>query len=113
MSLGRSFGILVAVRKVVLRGPYRFIRHPIYLGYFLALLAMLLADPEPIYFVLIPTLYAIMSWRARLEENKLAAVSPEYRANMTRTGMFLPRFPWQRRLTYIPEGFEVVPVKRK
>jgi protein-S-isoprenylcysteine O-methyltransferase Ste14 len=113
MSLGRSFGILVAVRKVVLRGPYRFIRHPIYLGYFLALFAMLLADMEPIYFVLIPTMFAIMTWRARLEEDKLASVSEDYRELMTRTGMFLPRFPWQRRLTYVPEGFEVVPIKRK
>src|ERR1043165_6327417 len=28
IHLGRSFGIFVAVRKVVLTGPYRWVRHP-------------------------------------------------------------------------------------
>ena len=41
--LGRSFGIVPADRGLVVRGPYRFVRHPIYafqmvfaIGYFLA-----------------------------------------------------------------------------
>lgn len=32
-SLGRSFGLVPANRGVVVRGPYTFVRHPIYLGY--------------------------------------------------------------------------------
>ncbi|RDK03547.1 isoprenylcysteine carboxyl methyltransferase [Paraburkholderia lacunae] len=35
MSLRRSFGILPANRGVVSRGAYRFVRHPMYVGYFL------------------------------------------------------------------------------
>lgn len=31
--LGRSFGIVAANRGVVVGGPYRYVRHPIYLGY--------------------------------------------------------------------------------
>jgi len=31
-TLGRSFAILPAVRECVSRGPYRLVRHPIYLG---------------------------------------------------------------------------------
>lgn len=31
-SLGRSFAILPARRAIVARGPYRLVRHPIYLG---------------------------------------------------------------------------------
>lgn len=32
LSLGRSFAILPARRAIVGRGPYRFVRHPAYLG---------------------------------------------------------------------------------
>jgi protein-S-isoprenylcysteine O-methyltransferase Ste14 len=33
LALGRSFGIVAANRGIVLSGPYRLVRHPIYLGY--------------------------------------------------------------------------------
>ncbi len=36
-SLGSSFSIAPAARKLVLRGPYRFIRHPMYAGEILSL----------------------------------------------------------------------------
>ncbi|WP_442808041.1 methyltransferase family protein [Trinickia soli] len=44
ISLKRSFGILPANRGVVSRGAYRFIRHPMYLGYFVADLGFLLTN---------------------------------------------------------------------
>ena len=33
LALGRSFGIRPALRGLVMRGPYRIIRHPMYLSY--------------------------------------------------------------------------------
>jgi protein-S-isoprenylcysteine O-methyltransferase Ste14 len=33
LTLGRSFGLLPALRRVVVAGPYRLMRHPIYFGY--------------------------------------------------------------------------------
>ncbi|WP_418939834.1 methyltransferase family protein [Paraburkholderia bryophila] len=43
-SLRRSFGILPANRGVVSRGAYRFVRHPMYLGYFMTDMGFLLVN---------------------------------------------------------------------
>ena len=42
--LGRSFGIIAANRGIVLKGPYRFVRHPIYLGYLVTHVGFLLSN---------------------------------------------------------------------
>jgi hypothetical protein len=34
LVLGRSFGVVAAHRGLKLAGPYRFVRHPMYAGYF-------------------------------------------------------------------------------
>ena len=44
LSLGRSFGLLPANRGVVCSGIYRFVRHPIYLGYLATHVAFLAAN---------------------------------------------------------------------
>jgi protein-S-isoprenylcysteine O-methyltransferase Ste14 len=43
-ALGRSFGIVAANRGVVVGGPYRFVRHPIYLGYLVTHVGFLLSN---------------------------------------------------------------------
>ncbi|HTJ92801.1 MAG TPA: isoprenylcysteine carboxylmethyltransferase family protein [Pararobbsia sp.] len=44
LSLRRSFGILPANRGVVSSGAYRFVRHPMYFGYFLTDMGFLLSN---------------------------------------------------------------------
>jgi len=39
VTLGRSFALLPAVRKIMTHGPFRIIRHPAYAGEFLMILA--------------------------------------------------------------------------
>jgi protein-S-isoprenylcysteine O-methyltransferase Ste14 len=36
LSLGRSFGVRPALRSLVTKGPYHFVRHPMYLAYLLS-----------------------------------------------------------------------------
>ena len=43
-ALGRSFGIVAANRGVVVEGPYRLVRHPIYLGYLITHAGFLLSN---------------------------------------------------------------------
>ena len=43
--LWRSFGVVPAVREIKVRGPYRFVRHPMYVGYIVQHVGFLLAFP--------------------------------------------------------------------
>lgn len=44
LFLGRSFGLVAADRGIVLNGPYRIVRHPIYLGYLVTHIGFLLTN---------------------------------------------------------------------
>ena len=45
IALGRSFGLVPANRGIVVRGPYGFVRHPIYTGYLVTHVAFFFAHP--------------------------------------------------------------------
>jgi len=90
--LGRSFGVLIEVRKVVVAGAYRWMRHPMYSGYVCFLAGFALANFSPAVWLLVPLHVALLLYRARLEESRLAEESPEYRAYCQRTGFIFPKF---------------------
>jgi len=90
LYLGRSFAVLVAVRVVVAEGPYRFVRHPIYCGYVLHLVSLVLSRPTFAMAALVAIHLALTVWRARLEEASLREHSAAYRAYALRTGFLLP-----------------------
>ncbi len=92
LYLGRSFGVFVVVRKVIFGGPYRWVRHPMYLGYVCMLVGLILANFSVAYFSLVPIHIALLLYRARLEELRLSEYSAEYRENMKCTGFIFPRF---------------------
>jgi protein-S-isoprenylcysteine O-methyltransferase Ste14 len=89
--LGRSFSVLIEVRKVVLDGAYRWMRHPMYTGYVCFLVGFAIANFSLAYFILVPIHIALLLYRARLEEDRLAESSREYQEYRKRTGFIFPR----------------------
>lgn len=76
--LGRCFGILPACRGIVVGGPYRLVRHPIYLGYFLTHAGFLLGHFSAFNLAAFAVYYALKLCRIHYEERLLSA-HPRYR----------------------------------
>jgi protein-S-isoprenylcysteine O-methyltransferase Ste14 len=88
MALGRSFGLVPANRGIVVRGPYTFVRHPIYTGYLITHIAFLLANPAPWNFAVILFADSALIVRAMMEERILSA-DVEYQGYCRRVGWHL------------------------
>lgn len=72
-SLGRSFGIIAANRGVVVSGPYRFVRHPIYLGYLVTHLGFFLSNGSVWNLAIYCAAYLFQVARIFSEERLLSA----------------------------------------
>lgn len=72
LSLGRSFGVLPATRRLVTGGAYRWLRHPIYFGYLIAHLGFLLSNFSLQNFIVFLVLYIAQIVRIQREEEILA-----------------------------------------
>jgi protein-S-isoprenylcysteine O-methyltransferase Ste14 len=92
VSLGRSFGVFVAVRGVVDRGPYRYVRHPMYLGYACVGAGAALEELSGALVLLLAIHGLLFVYRARVEEVRLAEAGADYRDYAGRTGFLFPRF---------------------
>lgn len=83
LNLGRSFGILIAVRKVETGGFYSLVRHPMYASDIVWKLGMFLKKPSLINTIIMLIGTAAYVYRAVLEE-RLLSKDPDYAAYMTR-----------------------------
>lgn len=90
--LGRSFAVLPALRAVVVRGPYRVVRHPAYLGEVL-MVAACAFTAGGWALALVPATALFIGWRIHAEEQLLSAV-PSYRRYRERVGRRLVPFVW-------------------
>ena len=77
-TLRRSFSITVEARALVMNGPYRWLRHPIYLGEILTAAGVLVwrFSPQNLAIFIIFVLVQIL--RARWEEAKIKKFFPHY-----------------------------------
>jgi protein-S-isoprenylcysteine O-methyltransferase Ste14 len=88
IALGRSFGVVPANRGVVVRGPYTFVRHPIYTGYLVTHLSFLVAHPTPWNISIVLVADTALVLRALMEERVLSA-DVEYQSYCQRVGWHL------------------------
>lgn len=93
LALGRCFGVLPEARGLVTRGPYRFVRHPVYLGETGALIGLAIAAPGFWSIVPLIAFAAAQAVRMRMEEAALTAAFPGYASYAAETGWLLPRVP--------------------
>ena len=76
--LARSFGVVAANRGVKVAGPYRFVRHPMYAGYTVTHVGLLLAMPSLLNAIFYALALAFQLVRAVREERVLMR-SQDYR----------------------------------
>jgi protein-S-isoprenylcysteine O-methyltransferase Ste14 len=88
--LGRSFSIAPQARTLITSGPYRIVRHPLYLAEEIAIVGVLIhvAWYAAIPFMLIHL--ALQIRRMRYEETLLRSVFPEYGDYARRTARLIP-----------------------
>ncbi|WP_333604995.1 methyltransferase family protein [Novosphingobium sp.] len=79
LSLRRSFGLVAANRGVKRSGLYRFVRHPMYSGYLINHLGILLLFLS-VWNVAVIALCWILLWMRAGEEEKVLLQDPAYRS---------------------------------
>jgi protein-S-isoprenylcysteine O-methyltransferase Ste14 len=94
-SLGTNLTDTVAVREdatLIIDGPYRWVRHPFYIGFGLGFAADALATANWFVALLGGLVLVLLILRAEPEEQRLIdRFGDDYRNYMAETGRFLPR----------------------
>ena len=90
LSLGRSLSMLPQARRLVTNGPYRLVRHPLYLTEAVAVAGITLQYFSPLALALVAFQCIFQLERMKNEERVLARTFPEYRDYMLTTARLLP-----------------------
>jgi protein-S-isoprenylcysteine O-methyltransferase Ste14 len=90
LALGRCFGVLPEARGLVTHGPYRLVRHPLYLGEFGAMAGLLIASPSPRNLAAGGVFVVAQFTRMGFEERALTREFPEYADYAARTPRVVP-----------------------
>src|SRR5712671_4414945 len=84
LTMGRLFGVRPALRGLVTSGPYRLVRHPMYLSYILADIGYNLQEWNSITILLVLVGWASLVYRIHAEERVISqhAEWPRYAASV-------------------------------
>lgn len=88
--LGRSFSIMAEARRLVTGGPYRVVRHPLYLTEEIAIIGVILLNFSPLALLLGAAHWALQLRRMRNEERVLTAAFPDYSDYAATTPRVIP-----------------------
>jgi len=88
--LGRSISVIAQAREVVDRGPYRLVRHPLYVGELASSLGVAIVAGTAWALGVWAALCLLQAYRALREEQVLLQALPGYRAYRARTAALLP-----------------------
>jgi protein-S-isoprenylcysteine O-methyltransferase Ste14 len=94
--------------KFATPGPYRLVRHPMYIGWFMAFWAAPTMTATHLLFAVSTTAYILAA--IRWEERDLVAALPEYAAYRRRVAMLLPRWQVSPSAQQVATASEVVPI---
>jgi protein-S-isoprenylcysteine O-methyltransferase Ste14 len=93
--LGRAFSIMAEARQLVTYGPYRIVRHPLYVCEELAVIGTFIQVLSPLAVVIL-IMHAVFQVRRMLNEEKvLEATFPEYEHYARKTPRLIPALVWQ------------------
>jgi len=90
MSLGRSPSIMPEARRLVMSGPYRFVRHPLYAAEEIAILGVWLQFMSWPATAILVGHFIVQLWRLSFEEAVLRESFPEYDAYARKTARLVP-----------------------
>jgi protein-S-isoprenylcysteine O-methyltransferase Ste14 len=90
LNLGRFFGVFPEARGLAKNGPYRYVRHPLYLAEIIIAAGAILPALSPWTFGLLIAFVVLQYARAILEERALTAAIPEYAEYKRHTWRIIP-----------------------
>jgi protein-S-isoprenylcysteine O-methyltransferase Ste14 len=90
LHLGRSFSIAPQARTLITSGPYRLVRHPLYVAEEIALIGVAMHFDWRVASTFLVGHLAMQLSRMRYEEGLLRSVFPEYAAYARRTARWIP-----------------------
>ncbi len=88
--LGKNLSIIPQARSLVQGGPYRLVRHPVYLGELITLFGIVIARFSLAGMTLFCLFSASQIYRAAQEERLLAGTFPEYKSYSLKRARFIP-----------------------
>jgi protein-S-isoprenylcysteine O-methyltransferase Ste14 len=88
--LGRSFSILPQSRKLVATGPYKIVRHPLYISEAVSAIGILISFLSPLAVLIVMAQLTLQLTRMHFEEKILRETFSEYKNYARKTSRLIP-----------------------